>query len=202
MRRWLAAAVIVLAIPVAAGVVAAVALVRSGFSARPEPSRLEAAVARAMRNFAGRSLRGLRNPVPDTRDVIADGRAHFADHCAQCHANDGSGRTDLGRHLYPRAPDMRLPATQALTDGELFGIIENGVRLTGMPAWGDGSEQSRADTWKLVRFIRHLPALTDEEKAEMERLNPKGPDEWKEQEEEEKFLEGGPSKPGADAHHH
>ena len=202
MRRALIAAVIVLAVPVTSGVVAAVLLIRSGLSARPEPSRLEASIARAVRSLAGRSLRSLRNPIPDTKDNIAGGRAHFADHCAQCHANDGSGQTEMGKHLYPRAPDMRLPDTQALTDGELFGIIENGVRLTGMPAWGDGSDQSRTDTWKLVRFIRHLPALTAEEKAEMERLNPKGPDEWREQEEEEQFLRGRADPAETGSHHH
>ena len=63
--------------------------------------------------------------------MIAEGRDHFADHCATCHANDGSGNTEMGRGLYPKAPDMRLPATQNLSDAELFYIIENGVRLTG-----------------------------------------------------------------------
>ena len=202
MRRLLIAAMVVLALAGAAVVAAAILFVRSGFSARPEPSRLETSLARTMRDLAGRPLRGLQNPVPDTRQIIAEGRAHFADHCAQCHANDGSGQTEMGRLLYPRAPDMRLPATQSLTDGELFGIIENGVRLTGMPAWGDGSEQSHAATWKLVRFIRHLPALSDAEKAEMERLNPKGPDEWREQEEEEQFLDADAAKKNAGSHHH
>ena len=70
-----------------------------------------------------------------TPEVIAAGMAHYADHCAACHANDGSAETQIGLGMYPRPPDMRQPATQTLTDGELFYIIENGVRLTGMPAW-------------------------------------------------------------------
>ena len=71
--------------------------------------------------------------------VWGQGRAHFADHCASCHGNDGRGNTEMGRNLYPKAPDMRQSGTQHLSDGELYWIIENGVRLTGMPAWGDGS---------------------------------------------------------------
>src|SRR2546428_10175979 len=51
--------------------------------------------------------------------------------------------------LYPRAPDLRLRATQDLSDGELFYIIENGVRFTGMPAWGDGGERSEEHTSEL-----------------------------------------------------
>src|SRR2546428_13053954 len=77
--------------------------------------------------------------------------------------------------LYPRAPDLRLRATQDLSDGELFYIIENGVRFTGMPAWGDGGEGSRRPTGQLGTFIRHFPPLSAGEKLRMEALNPKGP---------------------------
>ncbi len=129
-------------------------------------------------------------PGASSNEVRAAGRAHFADHCAICHANDGSGQTEMGRNLYPRATDLRLPETQQLTDGELFYIIENGVRLTGMPAWGDGSEESKRASWHLVTFIRHLPELTREEKLYMERLNPKSTEEWREMQEDEKFLKG------------
>src|SRR5258708_7257116 len=93
-------------------------------------------------------------------------------------------------HIRP-APDMRLPETQQMSDGELFYIMQNGIRLSAMPAWGGGSDQDAADSWKLVHFIRHLPQLTAAEKKEMEKLNPKSPDELKEEEgEEERFLKG------------
>jgi len=189
-KRCCTMAVLALAL-VAAGVAGVgAALLRGGMSARPEPSRLEAAVARHLRHWAvPAEARELRNPVPRSPEVLAGARGHFADHCASCHANDGGGDTTLGRGLYPRAPDMRLPETQALTDGELFYVIENGVRLTGMPAWGQPGREN--ESWKLVHFIRHLPALTAEEKLEMERLNPRGAEEWKELEEEERFLDVG-----------
>ena len=100
--------------------------------------------------------------------------AHFADHCAFCHANDGSGSSEIGRGLYPKPPDMRAAATQGLTDGELFYIIENGVRFTGMPAFGTGKEDAAGEklAWQLVLFIRHLPRITDEEISRMKQLNP------------------------------
>jgi mono/diheme cytochrome c family protein len=69
--------------------------------------------------------------VPLTKELIDGARRHFADHCASCHANDGSGKTTPGQGLYPRAPDMRTANTQSLSDGELFFIIEHGVRFTG-----------------------------------------------------------------------
>jgi mono/diheme cytochrome c family protein len=163
-----------------------------GISAKAQPGRVETAVARTMRRLAiPRGARDRRNPVQRTPAVIAEGMEHYADHCAACHANDGSGETEIGLGLYPKAPDMRQTATQSLTDGELFYIIENGVRLTGMPAWSTGHDDSEEATWHLVHFIRELPRLTPEQVEEMKQLNPRSPAEFRQQLEEEKFLQGG-----------
>ena len=172
--------------------------IKRGFSARQRPTILETFVARAMRRLAvPASLKNARNPISSSPEVIAEARSHFADHCASCHANNGSGDTQLGQNMYPKPPDMRQPATQMMTDGELYSIIHNGVRLTGMPAWGQ--EDDDPDSWKLVLFIRHLPHLTPAEEAEMEDLNPKSPAELREEKEEEDFLKGGAP---PQEHHH
>lgn len=165
----------------------------TGFSARPEPGSIETFGALTIRNLAiGRQARGLRNPVQRSPEVIASGREHFADHCASCHANDGSGDTTLGRGLYPRVPDMRLARTQDLSDGEIFYIIENGVRLTGMPAWGTGEASGESASWMLVHFIRHLPELSEPEREAMAALNPISPDELRQQMLDQQFLENDP----------
>jgi mono/diheme cytochrome c family protein len=162
-----------------------------GFSAKQNPTSIEVFLARTARRLAVPSeAKARRNPTPNTPETLADARAHWADHCATCHANNGSGDTEIGRNLYPRAPDMRRPDTQNLTDGELFFIIENGVRLTGMPAWGNGSEHSAQDSWKLVRFIRHLPQISEQEERDMQKMNPRTPAELQEEQAEENFLKG------------
>lgn len=162
-----------------------------GISARAEPGAIETAVARTMRRLAiPRGDRNRQNPVQPTPEVVAAGMAHYADHCAACHANDGSGETQVGLGLYPRPPDMRQSATQSLTDGELFYIIENGVRLTGMPAWGTGKPEAAEETWHLVHFIRHLSRITDAELEQMKAMNPTSRDELRQQMEEERFLKG------------
>ncbi len=164
---------------------------RYGFSAHDEPTRMEAMAADAMRHWSTPAeLRGARNPLPLSPQVLAGSRAHWADHCASCHGNDGKGNTVIGEHLYPRAPDMTLPATQSLADGELFSVIENGIRLTGMPGWGNGTAESAYGSWGLVHFIRHLPQLTPEEIAAMAALNPKSPEEWEQMQSENDFLSG------------
>jgi len=200
LLRRLILAVLVLAGLVAIG--AAAALIAGGISARQPPGRLESALAPKLRSMAiPREARDRRDPVTDSAAVIDEGMEHYADHCAVCHANDGSGDTEMGHGLYPRVPDMRLPATQDLSDGELFYIIENGVKLTGMPAWGGEGHEGDA-TWKLVRFIRHLPKISEAELTKMKALNPKGPDEWKEQEDARKFLQGEAPPPAKPAHKH
>lgn len=172
------------------GVLTVFSMVRRGFSAHDEPSSVEATMARAMRHWAVPSeLRDKKNPVPLTPQVLGEGRSHFADHCAGCHGNDGKGG-GMGKQMYPKAPDMTLAATQSLSDGELFSIIENGIRLTGMPGFGSGTADSAYGSWGLVHFIRHLPKLTGEELAEMQKLNPKSPAQWQQMQEEEAFLAG------------
>jgi mono/diheme cytochrome c family protein len=197
---WVLLGVVVVAI--AYGVL----LTRRGISARKEPSAMETTVARALRHMAIPKIdREEENPWATvvTPEILKDAREHFADHCSQCHGNDGSGKTEMGQYLFPRAPDMRLPATQNLTDGELYYIIRNGVPLTGMPAWGEPKTVQDDDSWQLVLFIRHLPKLTAEEIKDMEHYNPVGEMER----EDEKDHEQGPN--GADSsgkstpvHHH
>jgi mono/diheme cytochrome c family protein len=186
------------------GIAIGVYFVTAGVSARPQPGRIESLAAHAIRGVAIRTrTRALANPVAVSDAVIKEGMEHFADHCAVCHGNDGSGDREMGRGLYPRAPDMRLPATQNLSDGELFYIIENGVRLTGMPAWSTGTKEGEASSWHLVHFIRHLPKLSDEEIELMESLNPKSPEEVRQEIEAEKFLQGGdPEPPSPNTHQH
>ena len=150
----------------AAAILGAVGFAVVGVSARSEPPTFEVILARAARHWLiPRAARAEVNPVAASLEVLDSAMRHWADHCASCHGNDGRGETALGRGLYPRAPNMTLEATQKLSDGELFWIIENGIKLTGMPAWGDGSSSGdeREESWELVHFIRHLPELTREE---------------------------------------
>ena len=164
----------------------------SGLDARDQPGTVEVRLAKAVRPLAvPPAIRGLRNPVRLTPEVMEEAMGHFADHCAGCHANDGSGNTELGRGLYPKAPDMRLPATQELSDGELFYVIEHGVRFTGMPAWSTGTAAGETSTWHLVHFVRHLPRLSEADLERMKELNPRSPDEIRQETEEERFLNEG-----------
>ena len=99
----------------------------------------------------------MKNPLSETDEVVSQGQEVFLGSCAQCHGADGRGDTNIGRNMYPPAMDLSSPHVQHWSDAELFWIIQNGVRLTGMPSWK--SSISDNDTWKLARFIHHLPRL-------------------------------------------
>jgi mono/diheme cytochrome c family protein len=183
----------------------AVVFVRgSGITATREPWPLEERAAKAgWRFLIPREMRDAANPVPATADVIREGLEHFADHCAVCHGNDGSGDTTIGRRIFPRAPDLRAERTQRLTDGELFYAIERGIPWTAMPAWETGTPEGAEESWHLVRFIRHLPALSPEELTTMEKLNPKSAGEVARDREIDEFLKGsGKATPKKGGHVH
>jgi cytochrome c553 len=175
--------------------------VRRGFSTRDNPSAPEAWIAGTLREMSiPRAYKDMRNPLDCTPQVLSEAMEHWADHCATCHANNGTGDSMLGKTMYPRPPDMRQTFTQAQSDGELYYTISNGVRLSGMPAFGQAGEKDN-DSWKLVCFIRHLPQLPPAEMDEMKKLNPKTPADLEEERQEADFLSGGAPAP-AEAHHH
>jgi mono/diheme cytochrome c family protein len=187
-RRW------GLLVAVAAAMILALAIWTRGMgvTTRMTPSALETRLAYAARHWATPAeARSRANPVPRSPDVIEAGMAHWADHCASCHANDGSGDTSLGRSFYPPVPDMRSGRSQALSDGALFYAIEQGIPFTGMPAWGNGTKEGEHASWELVWFIRHLPALTPEDITRMEALNPKTAAQLEMEQLMRDFLKGG-----------
>ncbi len=134
-----------------------------GFSAREQPTWMERTMARNARKIVTPAeAKNLANPrKQQTAAMIAEADEHFVEHCGICHGIDGRGDTLIGKNLYPKVPDMSKPDTQQLSDGELYYIINNGIRLTGMPAWG--SEDKPEAIWDLVSVIRRLPKLSPEE---------------------------------------
>ena len=200
MRPELKGVLATLVILAVVGTLGAVIFLKAtGLSARATPGAVETAVARRLRALAVPSdYSRLINPVLVNEESIGDGMAHFADHCAQCHANDGSG-AEIGKGMFPPTPDLKASATQSLGDGDLFYVIEHGVRFTGMPAFGTGTLEAEESSWHLVNFIRHLPKLTPQEVEEMAAMNPRPPAEIRQEIEEQRFLQADEPAPAAEA---
>lgn len=98
-----------------------------------------------------------KNPVPYTDASIKDGAEHFQHHCQVCHGLDGHATgVPFAAMMDPPVPDLSEKEIQEYTDGQLKWIIENGIAPSGMPAWKGMLDDD--EMWKLVCFIRHLPA--------------------------------------------
>ena len=97
------------------------------------------------------------NPVPDGADAVKEGAEHFQHHCQICHGLDGQNTgVPFARRTAPPVANLASRGTQQFTDGQLKWIIDNGLRFTGMPGWkGIVSDD---EGWKMVRYMRHLPA--------------------------------------------
>lgn len=165
MQKW-KVLLIVVAVIAAVALLGVAFMLKRGFRATTEPSMIEQTVARSVRNLAIPSReRHEKNPLRATSENLQAGRSLFMAQCASCHGTDGRGITSIGHNLYPRAPGLQSSETQELSDGEIHYIIENGVQLTGMPAWGSPNQPSD-DTWKLVLFIRAMRPLSEQEETQ------------------------------------
>ena len=104
-----------------------------------------------------------KNPFPASPEVLKDGLAHYKENCLMCHGAPGVPESEAGMGLNPAAPDLTLPSVQKMSDGELFWIVGNGIRMTGMPAFSLTHKPD--EVWKIVAFVRHLPEISADEQT-------------------------------------
>ncbi len=131
---------------------------RMKISALDRPSRLEMFLAtQAKRRLVARAAQDLL-PVetPNNADNVEDGHTSYGSSCAGCHGYDGRTPTKLGSSLYPHAPSLASAEVQSYSDREIYVIIHDGIRLSGMPAFGNN--QTSDQIWNLVRYVRTLPS--------------------------------------------
>jgi mono/diheme cytochrome c family protein len=135
------------------------------------PGRLETLVSNRVTRFVIRrsSHRGIPPRPPDVKASIESGRTRYESECGICHGSDGRGKTPLGRWMYPRAADLTSEQVQSFSDQELFWIIQNGIRFTGMPAFG--KVETGDQIWNLVNYVRTMRgALRKESRLSSARL--------------------------------
>lgn len=152
MRSRMALTVLVLA-----AVLIGVALMQFNLSAQQEPGPVETAISnRAKRFFIRRASRHGIPPRPvDLKTSVENGGTHYGLDCSICHADDGRGQREPGQWEYPRAADLTSKRVQSYSDEELFWIIQNGIRYTGMPSFA--KVETPDHIWDLVNYVRTLP---------------------------------------------
>jgi len=91
------------------------------------------------------------------------GVEHYGAHCTVCHGAPGVPKGDIGRGLYPPPPDL-AKAASLYSPAELFWILKHGIKMTGMPAWSDHSDE---ELWATVAFLEKLPSLSEQDYAKL-----------------------------------
>lgn len=137
------------------GVAAWLAAGSINLSALDEPGRAETYLATKAKHWLiGRAAKGVGPAPARAPNSAAIGGMQFRADCAACHGTDGRQATDTGRWMYPRASDLGSPAVQQWSDAELFWIIKNGIRLTGMPGFGKVHPDDQL--WHVVSYVRQV----------------------------------------------
>jgi mono/diheme cytochrome c family protein len=153
MKRWILAVLIAFAL---AAVVVIVGLTQIRLDALQEPGHVETFLATLVKHLLVRrsSREGIPPAPTNLQASIEEGDKLYATDCSMCHGPDGHTPTDSGRWMYPRASDLTSPAVQRYSDGELFWIVKNGIRLSGMPAFG--RVETDEHIWNLVHYVRTM----------------------------------------------
>jgi mono/diheme cytochrome c family protein len=125
-------------------------------SALPEPGRFETYLAARAKRFLihKSSSENIPPPPADRKKSIEVGEKLFGTECAACHGLNGHKPTDAGRWMYPRSADLTSSEVQEYSDRELFWIVKNGIRLSGMPAFGE--VETDEHIWNLVQYLETL----------------------------------------------
>ena len=152
---WIVVFIIVLAI-----IAIAYGVTHVNVSALPEPGPFETSVAMKVKDwYIHRAVEGPLAPPPanDAASISAGGTT-FIMGCATCHGKGGRNPTPVGKSMYPRALDLGSPEVQGMPDREIFWVIKNGIRLSGMP--GFAHIESDEEIWQLTYYVRSLGKQT------------------------------------------
>jgi mono/diheme cytochrome c family protein len=134
------------------------AFIHFDISALAKPNRVENYLATQAKHrlIARAAQQSLPSESADTKDNQADGHVLYGSLCAGCHGYDGRTPTPLGNSFYPISPSLAAREVQQYSNAELFVVIRGGIRLSGMP--GFGNAHSSDEIWSLVHYVRSLPS--------------------------------------------
>lgn len=105
------------------------------------------------------------NPLANDPGAAGAGLLHYKASCLSCHGAKDIDTAEFAKGLNPGPPMLDMKDSQKLSDGELFWVVSNGIRSTGMPAFSPTHKEN--EIWQIVAFVRHLPKLTDDEIARL-----------------------------------
>jgi thiosulfate dehydrogenase len=137
-----------------------------------EPLPLEKELAELTLEANVRSAKDQTNPLLATDENMIAAAREFKEHCVFCHGAPGRLRPPIATMMMPKPPQLFDKDDMVVDDpdGEIFWIISNGIRLSGMPGFGDHLEEK--ERWQLALLLKHADKLPAAVQAELERKEP------------------------------
>ncbi len=132
----------------------------------PHSPLTEFILGTTMDNSVRYHAQGISTPSLEDPAMITEGFSHYREMCVACHLAPGVDSTELHKGLMPEPPDLK-DAAEEWKPAELFWVIKNGVKMTGMPAWGPTHSDDKL--WAIVAFVKKLPHMTAEQYQELDR---------------------------------
>ncbi len=101
--------------------------------------------------------RDVAQPPPDYVPDRDNGFRLYRQQCVMCHTPIGRTPEPMAVGFNPQAPTFG-PDADDMEEAELFWVTKNGIRFTGMPAWGPSLTD--AEIWDITAFLATLPEMT------------------------------------------
>ena len=159
--HWLRHAIVTVVVLGVAGIAAAMVIIYSGVfnvaaTVVDAPPLVWALVTVREASIA----RHARDVPPQPAGVVADadrGFQLYRANCVMCHTPLGRKPHNMAVGFNPQAPNFG-PGADDMNPAELFWVTKNGIRFTGMPAWGPSLKDK--EIWDVVEFVMALPKMT------------------------------------------
>lgn len=140
--------------------VGAVAFIFSGAydvaAIRPHGRMVKKVISATVDNSIKRRAKGIKAPGLEDSAMIKAGFHEVEEMCVICHTAPGVRAGSIGKAMYPKAPGLKR-AVEEWNASQLFWIVKNGIKMTGMPAFGPTYDEKTL--WSIVAFLRQVPAL-------------------------------------------
>ncbi len=99
-------------------------------------------------------------PLKDPK-MAKGGFKEFHEMCRQCHGAPGQQKAEFAQGLYPNPPDLTSKEMKGLDERELYWVVKNGIKMSGMPGFGPTHEEE--ELWAIVAFLKQLPGIQAKE---------------------------------------
>ncbi len=135
---------------------------RFNVAATAPPDMIDKMAPWALDKALERRSKEVTDPIAKDAGAVARGLTHYRENCLPCHGAPGVEPAEFHEGMNPSPPDIDAPALQQDSDAELFWVVKNGIRMTGMPAFGVNHKDE--EIRDIVAFVRHAPQITDAER--------------------------------------